>query len=88
MSQTGSAFAVSMATVNTRETHMTTNMGGIDRGLRIVVGLALLWYALLAPATGYNWIGWIGVVPLITALIGNCPLYSILGVSTCPVKKA
>jgi hypothetical protein len=48
----------------------------------------LLWYALLAPATGYNWIGWIGVVPLITALIGNCPLYSILGVSTCPVKKA
>ena len=88
MSQTGSAFGVSMATVNTRETHMTTNMGGIDRGLRIVVGLALLWYALLAPATGYNWIGWIGVVPLITALIGNCPLYSILGVSTCPVKKA
>lgn len=88
MSQTGSAFAVSMATVNTRETHMTTNMGGIDRGLRIVVGLALLWYALLAPATGYNWIGWIGVVPLITALIGNCPLYSMLGVSTCPVKKA
>ena len=88
MSQTGSAFAVSMATVNTRETDMTTNMGGIDRGLRIVVGLALLWYALLAPATGYNWIGWIGVVPLITALIGNCPLYSILGVSTCPVKKA
>ena len=88
MSQTGTAFAVSMAPVNVRETHMTTNMGGIDRVLRIVLGLALLWYALFAPATGYNWIGWIGVVPLLTALVGNCPLYSILGVSTCPVKKA
>ena len=49
---------------------MTTNMGGIDRGLRIIIGLALLWYALLGPATGYNWIGWIGVVPLLTGLIG------------------
>lgn len=87
MSQTGTAIAVSMAPVNARETHMTTNMGGIDRVLRIVLGLALLWYALLAPATGYNWIGWIGVVPLLTALVGNCPLYSIIGVSTCPVKK-
>lgn len=71
-----------------RETHMTTNVGSIDRVLRIILGLALLWYALLAPASGYNWIGWVGVVPLLTALVGNCPLYSILGVSTCPVKKA
>lgn len=67
---------------------MTTNVGSIDRVLRIILGLALLWYALLAPASGYNWIGWVGVVPLLTALVGNCPLYSILGVSTCPVKKA
>jgi hypothetical protein len=67
---------------------MTTNVGTIDRAVRIVIGLALLWYALMAPATGYNWIGWIGVIPIITALIGVCPLYSILGVSTCPAKKA
>jgi hypothetical protein len=66
---------------------MTTNMGTIDRVIRVVVGLGLLWYALMAPATGYNWVGWIGVIPLVTALVGVCPLYSILGVSTCPAKR-
>ena len=66
----------------------STNVGSIDRAVRIIAGIALLWYALMAPATGYNWVGWIGIIPLATALIGNCPLYSIIGVSTCPVKKA
>ncbi|MGA7268886.1 MAG: DUF2892 domain-containing protein [Aestuariivirga sp.] len=67
---------------------MTKNVGSIDRIVRIVIGLGLLWYAIFAAPTGYNWIGWIGVVPIITALIGNCPLYSILGVTTCPAKRA
>jgi hypothetical protein len=67
---------------------MNTNVGTIDRVIRIVVGLGLLWYAIMAQPTGYNWIGWIGVIPIITALVGNCPLYSILGVSTCPAKRA
>lgn len=67
---------------------MTTNVGTIDRIVRVIIGAGLLYYALLAAPTGYNWVGWIGVVPLLTALIGNCPLYSILGVSTCPMKKA
>lgn len=67
---------------------MTANVGGADRIIRIIIGLVLLWYALLAPATGYNWIGWIGIVPTLTALLGYCPLYSVLGVSTCPVKRA
>jgi hypothetical protein len=67
---------------------MTKNVGSIDRIVRIVIGLGLLWYAMFAAPTGYNWIGWIGVVPIITALIGNCPLYSILGVTTCPAKRA
>jgi hypothetical protein len=67
---------------------MNTNVGTIDRVLRVIIGAALLWYALFAAQTGYNWIGWIGVVPLITALVGICPLYSILGVSTCPAKRA
>lgn len=67
---------------------MTTNVGTIDRVIRMVIGLGLLWSALMAPATGCNWIGWIGVVPLVTALVGNCPLYSILGVSTCPAKQS
>ena len=67
---------------------MTKNVGIIDRIVRIVIGLGLLWYANFAAPTGYNWIGWIGVIPIVTALIGNCPLYSIIGVSTCPAKRA
>ncbi len=60
------------------------NMGGIDRVLRFIVGAALIWFAALGPATGYNWIGWIGVIPVVTALLGTCPAYTLLGLSTCP----
>jgi hypothetical protein len=67
---------------------MTKNMGIVDRVIRVIIGLALLWYAVLAAPTGYNWIGWIGVIPLVTALAGICPLYAILGVSTGPSKQA
>ncbi len=57
------------------------NEGPLDRGLRIVVGIALL----AAAATGNlgAW-AWIGVVPLATGLLGSCPLYSLLGINTCP----
>ncbi|MGA9825857.1 MAG: DUF2892 domain-containing protein [Methylocystis sp.] len=63
---------------------MVTNVGTIDRALRIVIGLMLIAYALKLglPSTGWNWVGWIGVVPLLTAFIGTCPLYGLLGVST------
>ena len=67
---------------------MTMNIGMIDRAVRVVIGVALLWYALFAAQSGFNWIGWIGVVPLLTALAGYCPLYSLIGVSTCPAKRA
>jgi CHASE2 domain-containing sensor protein len=58
----------------------STNVGGTDRGIRIAVGLALI----VAAATGTlsAW-AWIGVVPLLTGLVGTCPLYSILGIKTC-----
>jgi hypothetical protein len=64
------------------------NVGFPDRAVRIVAGLALLAFALgyIFPATGWNWLGWIGVVPILTAVFGWCPLYTILGVSTCPRK--
>jgi len=62
-----------------------SNVGGIDRILRIVVGLALI--AMTLTGTIGVW-GWIGVVPLLTAGIGSCPLYSVLGMSTCPMKKS
>jgi hypothetical protein len=58
-------------------------MGGADRGFRIVLGLALLIFAATGvPATGWNVLGWIGIVPLVTALVGWCPLYTVLGLRT------
>lgn len=64
---------------------MTANVGGVDRILRIVVGLALLSLVFVGPKTAW---GWIGLVPLLTALIGFCPAYSIFGLSTCPLDKS
>ncbi len=68
---------------------MSVNVGPLDRMLRVVLGLALIAYAIPLgfPQTGWNWVGWIGVVPLITAAVGYCPLYSILGMSTCPAQR-
>lgn len=63
------------------------NVGGIDRILRIVVGLALLAGFFLNPDAGYRWLYLIGIVPLVTGLMSTCPLYSVLGLSTCPMKK-
>lgn len=62
---------------------MKVNVGGIDRVLRIAVGLALVAWVLLA--NGPAW-AWIGVLPLATGLVNFCPAYSILGISTCKTK--
>ena len=62
---------------------MTQNVGGIDRILRIVVGLVLVGLA----ATGtVGWWGWLGLVPLATGAIGWCPPYALLGINTCKTK--
>ena len=63
---------------------MTINVGTLDRIARAVVGLALIAFALgyIAPGTTWSWVGWIGVVPILTALLGNCPAYSIFAWST------
>ena len=61
---------------------MTSNEGTIDRTLRIFVGVLLLGLAV----SGTTALGWIGVVPLLTGLMGYCPLYSVLGISTCKAK--
>lgn len=68
---------------------MVRNVGMIDRALRVMVGLVLIAYAIPLgfSQTGWNWVGWIGVVPLLTAFLGTCPAYSILGVSTCERKS-
>ena len=63
---------------------MSANVGTFDRFVRIAIGIALIAFAwgYIAPGTGWNWIGWIGVVPLLTALFGICPAYSLFGLST------
>jgi hypothetical protein len=61
---------------------MKKNVGSIDRILRIIIGLALIAWGVIEK----NWLGAIGIVPLVTALMGWCPLYSILGVKTCTMK--
>ena len=63
-----------------------TNVGGIDRILRIVVGVALLAAFFLYPEASWRYWALIGIVPLATGLLSTCPIYSILGLSTCPVK--
>jgi len=62
---------------------MNKNEGTIDRILRIIVGFALLSIVFVGPQTPW---GYVGLIPLITGLIGYCPLYSILGI--CTLKKA
>lgn len=60
-----------------------TNVGGIDRTLRIVIGLVLIALVFVGPKTAW---GWVGIVPLATGLLRTCPLYSLLGANTCPLK--
>ncbi len=59
---------------------MNCNVGGIDRVLRILMGIALLSLVFIGPQTAW---GWIGVVPLLTGIFGFCPAYTLLGVKTC-----
>ena len=62
---------------------LKTNEGTIDRALRVLVGLALIAIVFVGPQTPW---GWVGLVPLLTGLVGNCPVYSLLGIRTCKLK--
>lgn len=65
---------------------MTVNEGPIDRGTRVIIGLALISIVFVGPQSP---LGWVGIWPLATGLLGHCPLYALLGVNTCraPEKK-
>jgi hypothetical protein len=75
--------------INREDSTMTGNVGVVDRFARVLVGLLLIAFAVgwLWPDTGWNWVGWIGIVPLVTGLLGSCPAYGILGVSTCGARR-
>jgi hypothetical protein len=64
---------------------MKANEGMIDRALRIVAGIGVLSLAFVGPQTPW---GYLGIVPIATGLIGWCPLYALLRINTCPVKRA
>lgn len=64
-----------------------SNVGGLDKILRIVVGLALIASFFLNAEASMRWLYLIGIVPLATGFLGSCPLYSIFGMNTCPMKK-
>lgn len=66
---------------------MAANVGGIDRTLRIVVGIVVLALFFVLEGNARYW-ALIGFVPLFTGLFRVCPLYSVLGVNTCGMKKA
>ncbi|MDF1871560.1 DUF2892 domain-containing protein [Vannielia sp.] len=63
------------------------NVGGIDRIVRIVVGAALIVAFFFYRDAAYGWLFLIGIIPLFTGLFGTCPLYSIFGMNSCPMKR-
>ncbi len=63
---------------------MKVNEGVIDRSLRVVAGLVLM--GLAVTGTVGLW-GYIGIIPLVTGAVGMCPLYSLLGINTCPASR-
>lgn len=65
---------------------MAANVGGVDRTLRIVVGIVLiaLYFVLSGPA---RYVGLLGLVALFTGLVRFCPLYTLLGINTCAARK-
>lgn len=64
---------------------MKTNEGAVDRVLRVLVGAGVLSLAFVGPQTPW---AYLGLIPLLTGIVGFCPLYAVLGINSCPAKKA
>lgn len=64
---------------------MSLNVGTVDRIIRAIVGLVLIALVFIGPQSAW---GWIGIIPLATAVAGRCPAYSLLGIKTCKEKPA
>jgi len=61
------------------------NEGTTDRVIRVIVGVAVTSLVFIGPQTAW---GWIGLVPLVTGLVGTCPAYALLGINTCKIKHS
>lgn len=65
-----------------------TNVGGADRAIRVILGIVLIAAYFLTTGSGvWHQLLLLGVIPLVTGLLSTCPLYSILGISTCPMRR-
>ena len=64
---------------------MPMNEGTVDRALRVIVGAGLVSIVFMGPQTAW---GWVGLVPLVTGLVGSCPIYTLLGLRTCPLDSS
>ncbi|MDR7122328.1 DUF2892 domain-containing protein [Rheinheimera soli] len=63
---------------------MQKNVGGLDKIVRVSAGVVLIAFAVLDVIAPW---GWLGVIPLLTGVVGVCPLYSLLGINSCRVSK-
>jgi hypothetical protein len=81
----GTVRAWARQVINEEESNMKANVGGFDRTLRIVIGIVLiaLFFVLQGPV---RYLAVLGLVALGTGLLSFCPLYSVLGINTCPKK--
>lgn len=66
---------------------LSNNVGGLDRIIRIVIGVVALGAFFVVGDVVWKWVLLLGAVPVLTGLFGTCPIYSIFGLSTCPVKQ-
>jgi len=64
---------------------MKCNVGTIDKVIRIILGIVLISLVFVGPQTPW---GWIGLIPLVTGLVGFCPLYALLGLNTCQTRQS
>ena len=62
---------------------MKRNVGNLDRIIRIAIGLVLVGLSLTGSI---GWWGYLGIIPLLAGVVGNCPVYTLLGISTCKLK--
>ena len=60
------------------------NEGTVDRAVRVIAGIAIVSLAFVGPKTPW---GYLGLLPIVTGLLGSCPAYTLFGLSTCPMKK-